>query len=216
LPIVREPDLLPVCIGGDDMIHYISKRIVMKWVHTLVDYDNAIELSESVHKNVSINLSVLSRRLARTLGSRIPDSEELFVRLYGGWLTLDNQLSHRGVWLLSEISNFRRKIEALRLRFTVVREILARSDLTLRGTYRQGGQKMVDVMIAVDLLSLAPERDTSLVLVSDDDDLIPAVVAGAEHRNSRNPVHLLRRRKAAGSAQNDHVIQQCNVIIGDY
>lgn len=189
---------------------------MMKWVHTLVDYDNAIELRERVRSDVTVNLATLCRRLVGSVANIIPDSEELFIRLYGGWMTLDSSLSHRGGWLLGEVPNFRRKIDPLRLKMTIVREILARSDLTFCGTYQHDEQKMVDVMIAVDLLVLATETDTSLVLVSDDEDFVPAVVACAEHRTPRNPLHLLRRRKLAGSAPNDDILQSCNVVITSY
>lgn len=188
----------------------------MKWVHTLVDYDNATERPERVLSDTMVNLTVLVNRLTRKVSSIVPDSEELLVRLYGGWITLGNQLTHRANWLLAALPNFRKKFGPLRVRITIAREIVARSDLTLIGTYQNSEQKMVDGMLSVDLLELSPQRDTSLVLVSDDDDFVPAVVASAERRTAANPVHILRRRKPVGSAGNDLLLKGCNVRIAEY
>lgn len=188
----------------------------MKWVHTLIDYDNAIEVPERTAPDVAVNLAVLVPRLTAKLGALVPDSQELLCRLYGGWMTLDSQLTQRAVWLLAELSNFRRKTGPHRLRLTMAREIIARSDLTLIGTYQNNSQKMVDGMLSVDVIELSAEKDTSLAFVSDDDDFVPAIIAASETRLRGNPIHLLRRRRPADSAANDALLRACNVVISEY
>lgn len=188
----------------------------MKWVHTLIDYDNVKQNNERGSADVSINLSLLIPSLSNRVSALLPDSQEIWCRLYGGWITLDSQRTLQGTWMLSEISKFRGRIGPLRSKISMSTEISARSDLTLIGTYRDGGQKMVDGMMSVDLISLSDDHDTSLVIVSDDDDLVPSIIASSVKRPSNNPVFVLRRQKKPGSGPNDRLLSQCNVVIAEF
>ena len=94
--------------------------------------------------------------------------------------------------------------------------MICRMELTLVGTYRDGGQKMVDGMISTDLVHLAPDRDRSLVLVSDDDDFVPSAIAGGGLRSKRNPLFILRRKKKPGTGSNDHLLSASNVVVASY
>jgi hypothetical protein len=188
----------------------------MKWVHTVVDYDNAAIHKERSQTDVALNLDLLTSRVSGALSSLIPDSEEAILRLYGGWLTLDRQSTQRAGWLLAEMTNYRRKVGPLRLRISMVTAILAKADVSIFGTYQDQEQKMVDEMLAVDVIEMASETDTSLAVVSDDQDVIPALIAAGERRTSRNPIYLLRRRNAPGDVKTDVILKQANVYLSSY
>lgn len=118
--------------------------------------------------------------------------------------------------MLGEMAKLRGRQGPLRTRISLATEMVSRSDITLIGTYRDGGQKMVDGMISVDLMTLANDAECSLVLVSDDDDFVPSMIGIGETRNSRNPLFVLRRQKKLGVAPNDKYMSSCNVVIAEY
>jgi hypothetical protein len=188
----------------------------MKWVHVLVDYDNAMLHVEKNPTDVTLNLNLLSTRLSGKLSSLIPDSDQVFLRLYGGWVTLDGQFTPRAGWLLSEMPNYRRKIGPVRIKPTIITTILAREDLVLVGTYQNQAQIMVDAMLSVDVVELASDNDFSLVVVSDDQDVVPAVITASEKRTRQNPVYWLRRRNAPDAMVIDSVLKRCNVRVAEY
>jgi len=188
----------------------------MKIVFALVDYDNAIEEWENTQADVGLNLSVLCSRLSARLSALIPGSENLTVRLYGGWNTAGNQPTRRADWLLAELPNYRKRFGPLRVRPSIVTELIIRSDLTFIGTYQNQEQKMVDGMLMVDALELATDANIAVAVVSDDDDFVPAIISGAERRKSTNPIYLLRRVKTPGAALNDGLLTRCNVRLASY
>ena len=80
-------------------------------------------------------------------------------------------------------------------------------DLLLRGTVRVGRrgtrQKMVDGMMGYDALFMAIEGLTYVGVLTDDDDLIPALLSA----HVRNPTVLAWvRARAVGSAINDSAL----------
>ena len=188
----------------------------MKLVSVLIDYDNARAGSEKSSRDVYLNLSILVSSVSERIHSLIADSEEIACRLYGGWTSLDNQTTSQAGWLLSEVSKFRGRNGPLRTKMSLAMNVICRSDLSFVGTYRDGGQKMVDGMICTDLIHLASDDTQSLVLVSDDDDFVPSVIASATLRSTKRPVYVLRREKKIGKGPNDHILRSANVIIAEY
>jgi len=61
----------------------------MRSIIALVDYDNATRQPELAQPDVALNLALLGKWLSDRLSVLIPDSEDLWLRLYGGWIMLD-------------------------------------------------------------------------------------------------------------------------------
>ena len=188
----------------------------MKIVNVLIDYDNVKSIEEKSIQDVNTNLSLIIRKLSDRIHGLIVDSEEIACRLYGGWITLDRSYTDRASWLLSQVPRFRGRAGPLRVRVTLSLNLICRSDIHLVGTYRDGGQKMVDGMISTDLIHLSGDMTQSLVLVSDDDDFVPGIIAGGMMRAKRQPIYILRKTKKIGSAPNDIFLESANAILAEY
>lgn len=182
----------------------------MRIVYALVDYDNVCTaVSPEVRaEDVALNLNELLGALAIRTANLIPDSRELVVRFYGGWFDRTGRITARGSWVVNQLPSFRTRIHALQVRPTLAASLVAYPEVDLVGTYRPdlGGQKMVDTMITVDAIALAG-REEQLMIVSDDEDFAPAAIASGRVATRRRMVTWLRRRRAAGDAPNDGVLQ---------
>lgn len=184
---------------------------MMRSVNALVDYDNAVGPTERNAYDAQANLERFLRDLASAVIAVLPRADELYVRLYGGWTTTDNQNSPRADLLLPLLSGFRKRIDGLRVKPTLVRSLVLHSDLDFLGTYRQGGQKMVDVMLSLDLIEQAKQLDKAVLIVSDDDDFVPACACAAHLRSRHNPLLIFRRSKKI--APNDKAICKLSAVI---
>lgn len=183
----------------------------MKNAVALVDYDNVKREFEDKISDVSINLSIMIPNLTHKIGSMVPEVEEIRFRLYGGWSYRDGQSTIQCAWLLSEISKFSRRYGKIRANCSLARELIARSDLELVGTYRDKGQKMVDGMLTSDLIYLSNKRDSSVVVVSDDDDFVPGVITSSCARSKKDPIIVLRPARKSNTPLNDHLYERCHV-----
>lgn len=187
----------------------------MKWATALVDYDNITSVKERRATDVVTNLSVMVPSIILKIQSLVPDVEEVNLRFYGGWSLRDGQSSQQCGWLLGEIGRFNRRHGSVRAKCRLARELIAQSELSLVGTYRDGGQKMVDGMITADLIHLSNDGEISLILVSDDDDFVPGVLTGARLRTLKNPLIVIRSKRKTNVPLNDHHYQVCHVITAE-
>lgn len=187
----------------------------MKWATALVDYDNITSIKERSITDVVTNLSELIPNLVSKIRILVPDVEEVNFRFYGGWSLRDGQSSQQCVWLLSEMGRFNRRHGSVRAKCRLARELIAQTELSLVGTYRDGGQKMVDGMITADLIHLSNDKELSLVLVSDDDDFVPGVITGSCLRSPKSPLIVLRPKRKKNIPLNDHHYKLCHVITAE-
>lgn len=170
----------------------------------LVDYDNAKPNGREMSAADSYaNLELIIQLLTKIAKSFCPNSGELIVRLYGGWIDERGQYTRLATWMLPSISQLRGRHNGYRVRFELALNVAAIEDYQLIGTYRRSsnppGQKMVDTMIAVDLMHLTQSSDCPIILCSDDDDLVPSLLYAA---HTKRPCALSRARPR-GAALND-------------
>ncbi|MBB5757784.1 hypothetical protein HNR00_002500 [Methylorubrum rhodinum] len=189
--------------------------VTMKRTTALIDYDNIMSVKERSITDVITNLSEMIPHLVFKIQALVPDVEEVNFRLYGGWSLRDGQSSQQCVWLLSEMGRFNRRHGSVRAKCRLARELIAQTDLSLVGTYRDGGQKMVDGMITADLIHLSNDEEISLVLVSDDDDFVPGVITGSCLRSSKSPLIVLRPKRKKAEPLNDHHYKVCRVVTAE-
>lgn len=187
----------------------------MKRTTALVDYDNITSKKERSITDVFINLSEMIPHLVFKIQTLVPDVEEINFRFYGGWSTKDGQASQKCVWLLTAIGRFNRRHGSVRAKCGLARELIAQTELSLVGTYRDGSQKMVDGMITADLIHLSADEEISIVLVSDDDDFVPGVITGSCRRPPKSPLIVLRPKRKKNDPLNDHHYKICRVLTAE-
>lgn len=181
----------------------------------LVDYDNVKVLPDNTKGNVVENLSELVPRLVAAARAMNAAVAELTVRLYGGWRDERGQYSRNAEWTLAALSWYRGRHTGVIVKPSLAMSIAAVSHIpitgTLRGWPKDPRQKMVDCMIAVDALEFARQPLFSVLLASDDDDLVPAALAAAATR-ARSLVWLRKRRE--GQGVNDRLLTRAGVQFG--
>lgn len=182
-------------------------------MHVLVDYDNVKSRRERNQLDVQTNLQSLVEEVQQVVSSVLPGVKEIRLRLYGGWRDERGSPSRNATWLASVIGQVRGRRNGVRILPTIVVSLLCRPSRDLLGTVRYSArlarQKMVDAMLSVDVVHLA-DGANHVVIVSDDDDLVPGCMAAA--CRASQPTHLLRRRRG-GTGLNDEALIDCGVLI---
>jgi hypothetical protein len=184
----------------------------------LIDYDNACRTvtPERSPRDVAINLDELLRAVAAQASVLLPGVDELDVRLYGGWADRGGNATPRAGWILQELPGFRTRLNGLRIRPRLATSLLALPEDHLIGTHRsdvESQQKLVDGMLSVDALTLARDGERIIIVVSDDDDFVPAVLVGFLWTPRASPLVLFRRVKPPGDALNDPLLQRRGIRI---
>lgn len=184
-------------------------------VHSLIDYDNVRPTrAEYRQSDVQSNANTLIDAILDVLRQRGHHRGELRARLYGGWLTPRGEYSQRGQWLLASLESIRGRRQAWRVMPEVALSVFHCPEVPLVGSYRAhkdgDSQKMVDTMLAVDMLHVAAVEGEHLVLVSDDDDLVPPSLAA---RSLTTDLVLVIRRRRPGVGLND---KACTTYGVDY
>jgi len=178
-------------------------------VYALVDYDNIkIHRRESTIADVESNLVYIVDAIVAACKPSMPDGGELRIRFYGGWINERGYYSQLAEWLLASIRAIRGLHGAWRVMPDLAIALALLPNATLLGSLRtsQPGlrQKMVDTMFAVDSIYFANQSGGHLLLVSDDDDMVPSTLAA--RKISKNMLIAIRRRPN-GAAINDVI---CN------
>jgi hypothetical protein len=75
---------------------------------------------------------------------------------------------------------------------------------------------MVDGLLCADLLYFTCVEGMPIVVISDDDDMVPALILAGERMSGGHSMHLLRGNKSIGSGTNDHLFQASRVILATY
>jgi hypothetical protein len=181
-------------------------------VIALIDYDNVRpNKRERNDSDTASNIVALATDISRVVSNFFP-SADLRLRFYGGWLTRTGQYTIRGEWILRQLELSRGRFNGVRCIPELACNIAAMNDCVLLGSYRGDRsppqQKMVDTMISVDTLFFAQQLGNGVLVVSDDDDIVPCVLACTLIVGAR--VCLLRRRPD-GHGINDHLIKRKGV-----
>jgi hypothetical protein len=177
-----------------------------------VDYDNAKAITrEKSHWDVLANIETMIERLAGVRKIYFNEVDELVIRLYGGWIDEVGRNSTRADWVLPHLSDLRGRRYGTRLRIELAVSTLHISHIRLIGTYRIGagveGQKMVDTLIAVDISHMAEISDCPLIVLSDDEDIVPPILNAA----ARGSKTYLIRKRLEGEGLNDASLSETGV-----
>jgi len=180
----------------------------------LVDYDNVrLQQKEYSPVDAAAKLLAIRRVLLQHCMSLSVIPDELHIRLYGGWLNERGHYTQRAEWVLSQINTVRGRVNGVRVVPDVVIAIAECGSKPLFGLVRTirslRAQKMVDTMIAVDAIHFADGRSGPLLIVSDDDDIVPPALAA---RARWEPVVLFRRR-GPGQGLNDGTCESQGVSL---
>lgn len=187
-----------------------------------VDYDNVrdrggTESRQPLRADHELWATDLVSAVALAFRRTLPNLVELDLRLYGGWVSENARWSPSGEWLLPLVASLRGRRHGILVRPVLAAKMAQFPLVNLRGTMRlksrQPRQKMVDGMLGFDALHFARNAAPPLGMlgiVSDDDDMIPALLTVQDA--SLAPTIWLRRR-AVGSGLNDSALQRHGVSI---
>ena len=162
-----------------------------------------------------VDALILIGLMVRAACPRPPTAEsaavEVECRLYGGFRDIDGHATESRAWLTRHIHELRGLQSGIRVIPKIAEHIANAPDALLVGTYANQGQKMVDAMIAEDLGAFARSGlYASIILVSDDDDFVPAVLSAG--RLTAALVRWVRRRP---TGRNDKHFNQSTKFLTD-
>lgn len=179
-------------------------------IFALVDYDNVKPVQkERAGTDVEDNVYRITRRATSVVKEFFPGHREIALRLYGGWTDRANKKTASGNWIYQATANVRGKHNGIRVLPEVATNNYGCGFSQYIGLYRDGGQKMVDTLIVSDLITLCTNYDCPVLLMSDDEDMLPGLVAS---RSAWKSLAVLRNRPF-GEAMNDHVLGALNIRI---
>lgn len=175
----------------------------------LIDYDNVRPRPERASGDVEATLARL-RALTLAVGAKLLGGRaEVSIRLYGGWLDERGYFTQQACWVANLVEHLRGRHGQVLLKADLALTTLCRPRDRLVGTMRSSAegvrQKMVDTMLAVDAIHALKDRAVHVVLMTDDDDLVPAAMLAHGDLSAARPLHWIRKR-AAGRGLNDKVL----------
>lgn len=130
-------------------------------------------------------------------------------RLYGGFVDRRGGPTEQYVRTIRRVRRLQTLESRVRIRPTIVRSLAAHPGAQFHGTYKNGGQKMVDQMLALDAYHFAESDFFDCVgIIANDDDYVPVVVAIGHKFHC--PVRWLRKRT---TSPNDHHFSPENVTV---
>ncbi len=136
---------------------------------------------------------------------------EVECRLYGGFRDIAGRPTERGTWLTRHIGQLRGLKDGIRIVPTMAESIASAPGALLSGTFANGVQKMVDTMMSEDAGEFARSGlHNSLLLLSDDDDFVPTVLAIS--RTTPSTVRWIRQRPIG---RNDRHFGPTTVLLTD-
>jgi hypothetical protein len=173
----------------------------------LIDFDNVKPHRRSGAADAAANMEAVVSAVAQFTKPRFPDVSELHVRLYGGWVDEDGDDTPDARYIAACLPRFRTTRSRLRIRPHLCVAAAVAPDLRLLGTHlaseKSPHQKMVDVLLATDAVYLSrTHRDAPLVVASDDQDFVPALINVVAGRRPNARLLWLRNTKD-GEGRND-------------
>lgn len=186
----------------------------------LVDYDNLCRYEKTATKaDVELRTLELVDLLASAFRAAFSRLNELDIRFYGGWIDERGLASPDSVRLLEILPGLRGRRCGLIVRPSLATTMVRFPRMILKGTVRlrtprRGRpwreQKMVDGMLGFDALSAAEGGATRVGIVTDDDDLVPAVLSA---HAARAEAIVWMRPRPAGHGLNDRSMTERGVRI---
>lgn len=183
----------------------------------LLDYDN-IRLHGSFVQGIhgsETEANDIVDRLSNAFRAAFPQLTELDLRFYGGWTDESGSRSPAASQLVSALRFLRARKNGVMIRPTLATTMISFPQLLLRGTIRLQGkqrrQKMVDGMLGCDAAFLASGGQRPVGVVTDDEDLIPALLLS--HAANPNGTVWFRCRRAVGTGLNDQSLQRQGIRI---
>ena len=73
----------------------------MKSAIALVDYDNIAPIKELNEVDQTLNIDSIVSGTVRYMRQHFPDTTELHMRIYGGWVNEEGAYSQRASWMLA-------------------------------------------------------------------------------------------------------------------
>jgi len=179
-------------------------------VLALVDYDNVKPQNELALDDVLDNANAILDALVGAIKER-HDTADVTVRLYGGWINELGQFTPLADWLLRGMPQLDRRRKGIRVFPSLATSIRCQPATTLVGTLRPASrgraqkngktQKMVDTMLAMDVAHHDSEAPRDLLVASDDDDLVPALLSASPRVGS---LSVLRFRSPGIGLNDNH------------
>lgn len=181
----------------------------------LVDYDNLSPPPRPGRDAPRPGAGKVVEAVAISFCRAFRDVRDLDIRLYGGWIDERGGRTQAALGLDAELLLVRNRVRGVEVRPVVATDILQVPDLVLRGTVRRRArrvrQKMVDGMLGCDAIYAASLGMERVGVVTDDDDLVPALLAARVGSPAPGPVWM--RRRATGAAPNDDLLAERGVRI---
>jgi hypothetical protein len=142
--------------------------------------------SEAEYRDAIDLTGALIRRVAAPRRSESVGVHEVVCRLYGGWFAHDGTPMQQRSWLLRSIRRLSGLEDGVRIVPEIADSLACTPQLVLWGTYKNREQKMVDQMLSHDALFLARQGEhESLLIISDDEDFVPAVLVITSQTSAR-------------------------------
>lgn len=181
----------------------------------LVDYDNLSPPARPGARSPGPGVGDVVEAVVMGFRQAFREVRDLDIRLYGGWIDEAGSRSPVAMGLDATLPLLRSTIAGVKVRPVIATTMLSFPDLVLRGTVRLRArrvrQKMVDGMLGCDALFAASSGMERVGVVTDDDDLVPALLAARAAASTAGPVWM--RRRATGSALNDDQLVERGVRI---
>lgn len=182
----------------------------------LVDYSNVrpSTRAERDADEVRVSLDAIGEQVADCLSGSLPQIREAEVWLYDGWLFKGGNETPCLGWVRANLSMLRGLRRGIRLIPSIRTGVASAPSTRLLGTLRKKSQKMVDTMLAVDYLYLATRCvGRPVVVASDDDDMLPAVLQVAQSLPMPEVGWLLLRHRPLGECINDDLLDAAGVSV---
>lgn len=186
-------------------------------VVALIDFDNVRVAPIERPGDLDANLSEFFKLLPERVGQVLTDVREIQARFYGGWIDESGRYTQLASEMLTALSSFRGLRDGMRVLPLLATSLERRMDYHLLGTIRMQArpfrQKMVDTMMVADSLFLSRYDNRNIVLVSNDDDLVPAALEAVEELTGPARICWLRLRDN-GQGLNDGRLTSVGVALG--
>ncbi|MEV6212622.1 hypothetical protein [Kitasatospora sp. NPDC051914] len=139
--------------------------------------------------------------------TRPRDAIEVECRIYDGWVDRAGGYMEKYRLANSQLGALQSLEDGVRILPRLVTSLACHPGAKLTGTYKNGGQKMVDQMLAQDahFYSEQDEYD-QILIIANDDDYVPAVLAASTRWGK--PISWIRKR---GSTPHDLHFNLLNV-----
>ncbi|MDU0295107.1 hypothetical protein [Saccharothrix longispora] len=188
----------------------------------LVDFDNVVPRLQHV-ADAPVALKVIADELRIAVTKHWSHVDEVRLRLYGGWIHRNGRQTRKAGWISANLGDARASANGILIDPELATATSWSPGRALRGTFRfqsdadpgdpqKAHQKMVDTMIVADALRFGIQG-SPVIVMSDDDDLIPGLLGHAAIPSCST---MWLRTRSEGSSCNDNLINDAGVLVETY